>query len=77
MDHLSFFPHPQGEIEAGVKFPSGTLAAGLSTGPVHVDQAATEQRMFMNNLGEAGSGSAFWIGQVSSATHKEACQSNL
>jgi hypothetical protein len=71
MDHLSFPPHPQGEIKAWVKLASGTLAAGLSTGPLHGDQTATEERMFVNDLREAGAGSAFRIGQVTSASHED------
>jgi hypothetical protein len=71
MDHLSFSPNPQGEIKARVKLAFCTLAAGLSTGPLHGDQAATEQRVFMNDLGEAGSSPAFRIGQVSSAFHRD------
>jgi len=71
MDHLSFSSHPQGEVKAGVKLASGTLAARLSTGPLHGDQAATEERRLMDNLGEAGSGSAFRIGEVCSASHQE------
>jgi hypothetical protein len=71
MDHLSFSPHPQGEIKAGVELASGTLAAGLSTGPLHGDQAATEERVFMDNLGQAGAGTAFWVGEVTSAFHRD------
>jgi len=37
MDHLSFSPHPQGEIKAWVKLASGAFAAGLSTGAPHGD----------------------------------------
>jgi hypothetical protein len=71
MDHLSFPPHPQGEIKAGVELASCTLAARLSTGPLHGDQAATEERVFMNDLSQAGAGTAFRIGQVSSALHRD------
>jgi hypothetical protein len=71
MNHLSFSPNPQGHIKARVKLALCTLAAGLSTRPLHGDQAATKKRVFMNDLGEAGSSPAFWIGQVSSAFHRD------
>jgi hypothetical protein len=71
MDHLSFSPHPQGEIKARVKFALGTLAAGLSTSPLHANEAATQERVFVNNLGQAGAGSAFRIGQMRSGSHED------
>jgi hypothetical protein len=71
VDHLSFPPHPQGEVKAGVKLASCALAAGLPTGPLHGDQAATKERVFVNKLSKAGTGTAFRIGEVSSASHED------
>jgi hypothetical protein len=69
MDHLSLSCHPKGDIQARVKFPSGALATGLSTGALHGDQTPTEEGVFMNDLGESGAGFAFWIGQVVTGAH--------
>lgn len=52
-----------------MKLASAAPAAGLSTGALHVDQAATQERVFMNDLSEAGAGSAFRIGQAGSGFH--------
>jgi hypothetical protein len=69
MDHLSLSCHPEGDIEAGVKFSSGAFAAGLSTRAIHGDETATEEWVFMNDLGESGSRFAFWIGKVVTGAH--------
>jgi hypothetical protein len=71
MDHLSFFAHPQGQIKARVKFASGALAAGLPTSPLHGDEAAAEEGLFVKDLGETGSSPTFRIGQVASRTHED------
>jgi hypothetical protein len=69
MDHLSFFSHAQGQIKAGMKFASGALAAGLPTSPLHGEEAAAEEGLFVKDLGESGTGSSFWVWQVTSGTH--------
>jgi hypothetical protein len=71
MDHLSLFSYPEGQIKAWMKFAPGALAARLPTGPLHGDEAATEERLFMEDLGETGSSPTFWIGQVASRAHEE------
>jgi hypothetical protein len=40
MDHLSLSTHPQGQVKAGMKLASVALAAGLSAGSLHRDEAA-------------------------------------
>jgi hypothetical protein len=70
MDHLSLSSHPYGEIKAGVEFASRALATRFSAGPLHGDQAATEERLLVEYLGEAGAGFAFGIRQVVSGAHK-------
>jgi hypothetical protein len=51
MDHLSFFSYPQGQIKARMKLASGALAAGLSTGSLHGDEAAAEEGLIVKDLG--------------------------
>jgi hypothetical protein len=62
MDHLSLTTDSEGKVKAWMKFASGTLAAGLTTGPLHGDQAATEEVLFVEDLGEPRPGPSFWIG---------------
>ena len=50
--------------------PPGALAAGLPTGPLHGDEAAAEERLFVKDLGETGSSPTFRIGQVASRAHE-------
>jgi hypothetical protein len=69
MEHLSLSAHPQGKIKTWVEFASGAFAAGLPTGPLHADEATTEEGLLVKDLGEAGTGSSFWIGQMASGTH--------
>jgi hypothetical protein len=70
MDHLSLFSHPEGQIKARMKLAPGALAAGLPTGPLHGNQAAAEEGLFMKDLGETGSSPTFRIGQVASRAHE-------
>jgi hypothetical protein len=70
MDHLSFFSYPESQIKTWMEFTSGALAAGLPTGALHGDQATAEEGLFVKDLGEAGPGPTFGIGQVASRTHK-------
>jgi hypothetical protein len=70
MDHLSLFSYSQGQIKAGMKFASGTLAAGFPTGALHRDEAAAEEGLIVKDLGETGSRPTFWVGQVASRAHK-------
>ncbi len=53
MDHLSLSFYPQGQIKAGMKLASGTLAGGLPTGALHRDEAAAEEGLIVKDLGEA------------------------
>jgi hypothetical protein len=69
MDHLSLLSHPEGQIKARMKFTAGALAARLSTGALHGDEAATEEGLFVKDLGETGSSPTFRIGQVASRAH--------
>jgi len=69
MDHLSFSAHPEGQVKAGMKFTPGALAAGLPTSPLHGDEAAAEEGLFVKDLGETGSSPTFGIGQVASRAH--------
>ena len=46
------------------------LAAGLSTGALHGNQAAAEKGLVVKDLGEAGPSPTFRIGQVASRTHQ-------
>jgi hypothetical protein len=71
MDHLSLSSHPQGKIKTRVKFASAALAARLATGPLHGDQAATEERLLVKDLGQAGPSPPFWIWQVASGAHRD------
>ncbi len=70
MNHLSLFSYPESQIKTGMKLASGALAAGLPTGPLHGHEAATEEGLFVKDLGEAGSSPTFRIGQVASRAHK-------
>jgi hypothetical protein len=63
MDHLSLLSHPEGEIKAGMEFASRALATRLSTLPMHRDQTATQERLFMKDLGETGTCFSFGIRQ--------------
>jgi hypothetical protein len=69
MDHLSLLSHPQGQIKAGMELTSGALAAGLSAGSLHRDEAAQDKGLFVKDLGEAGASPPFRIGQVASRAH--------
>ena len=62
MDHLSLLSHPQGQIKAGMELTSGALAAGLSAGSLHRDEAAQDKGLFVKDLGEAGASPPFRIG---------------
>ena len=53
-----------------MKLASGALAAGLSTSPLHGDEAAAEEGLIVKDLGETGSGPTFRIGQMASRAHK-------
>jgi hypothetical protein len=70
MDHLSLFSYPEGQVKARMKLASGALAARLSTGALHRDEAAAEEGLIVEDLGEAGAGAAFRIGQMASGTHR-------
>jgi len=70
MDHLSLPSHPQGKIKTWVEFASGAFAARLTAAPLHGDEAATEEGLLVKDLGESGTGSSFWIGQMASGTHR-------
>jgi hypothetical protein len=70
MDHLSLPAHPQGKIKTRVQFASGAFAARLTAGPVHGDEAATEEGLFVKDLSEAGTSPTFWIGQMASGAHR-------
>jgi hypothetical protein len=61
MDHLSLPSHSEGKVKTWVKLTSGALAARLATGPLHGDQAATEEMLLVKDLGESGSSPSFWI----------------
>jgi len=71
MDHLSLPSHPQGKVKTRMKLASGALAARLATAPLHADQAATEERLLVKDLGQAGPSPPFWIWQVTSGTHRD------
>jgi hypothetical protein len=51
MDHLSLPSHPQGKVKTRMKLASGALAARLAAAPLHADQAATEERLLVKDLG--------------------------
>jgi hypothetical protein len=61
MDHLSLPSHPEGKVKTRVKIASGALTAGLATDPLHGNEAATEERLFVKELGESGPCPSFWI----------------
>jgi hypothetical protein len=44
-----------------MKLAPGALAARLPTGPLHGDEAPTEEGLFVKKLGESGTGPSFWI----------------
>jgi hypothetical protein len=69
MDHLSLFSDSKGQIKAGMKLASGALAAGLSASPLHGDEAAAEEGLVVKDLGEAGPGATFRVGQMASRAH--------
>jgi hypothetical protein len=62
MDHLSFSAHPEGQVKAGMKLAPGALAAGLSAGSLHHDEAAQDKGFLVKDLGEAGASPPFGIG---------------
>jgi hypothetical protein len=51
MDHLALLSHPEGQIKARMKLAPGAFATGLSTGPLHGDEAAAEKRLIVKDLG--------------------------
>jgi hypothetical protein len=53
-----------------MKLASGALATGLSTSPLHGDEAAAEEGLFVKDLGETGPSPTFRIGQVASWAHE-------
>jgi hypothetical protein len=61
MDHLSLPTHSEGKVKTWVKLASGALAARLTTNPLHGDQAATKEGLFVKDLGESRTGPSFWI----------------
>jgi hypothetical protein len=69
-DHLSLFSYSEGQIKARMKLAPGALAAGLPTGPLHGDEAAAEERLFVKDLGETGSSPTFRIWQMASRAHE-------
>jgi hypothetical protein len=69
MDHLSLFSDSQGQIKAGMELASGALAAGLSAGSLHRDEAAQDKGLFVKDLSEARASPPFRIGQVASRAH--------
>jgi hypothetical protein len=70
MDHLSLPTYPEGKVKARMKLASGAFAARLTAGPLHGDEAATEEGLLVKELGEPGSSPSFWIWQVASGTHR-------
>jgi len=62
MNHLSLFPYSESQIKAWMKLAAVTLAAGLSTGSFHRDEAAQDKGLFVKDLGEAGASPPFRIG---------------
>lgn len=71
MDHLSLPFDPEGQVEAWMELTAGTLAAGLSAGPLHGNQTATEEGLFVKDLGETGTSPSFGIGELASGTHRD------
>ncbi len=69
MNHLSLFTYSEGQIKAWMKLTAVTLAAGLSTGSLHRDEAAQHKGFFVKDLAEAGASPPFRIGQTVSRTH--------
>jgi len=69
VDHPSLSTYPEGQVKAGMKLAPGALAAGLSAGSLHCDQAAEDKGLLVKDLGEAGTGSSFRIGEMASGTH--------
>ena len=69
MDHLSFLSHPQGQIKPGVEFPSAAFASGLATDSGHGDETADEERLLVEQFGQAGARLAFLRGKVATVTH--------
>ena len=62
MNHLSLSSYPESQIKAWIKFAAATLAAGLSAGSLHRDEAAQDKGLFVKDLGEAGASPPFRIG---------------
>jgi hypothetical protein len=70
MDHLTLPSHPEGKVKTRVKLASGALAARLATSSLHGNQAATEERLLVKDLGQAGASPPFRIRQVASWAHR-------
>jgi hypothetical protein len=51
MDHLSLFSYSESQIKTRMKLAPGALAAGLPTSPLHGNQAAAEEGLFVKDLG--------------------------
>jgi len=61
MEHLSLPSYPEGKVKTSVKLASGAFAARLTTSPLHGDDAATEERLLVKDLGQAGPSPPLWI----------------
>jgi hypothetical protein len=70
IDHLAFFSHPQGQIEAGMEFSLGAFTSGFAADAGHGDQGTDEKGFLVKELGQAGAGLAFFGRQVSAVAHK-------
>ena len=62
VNHLSLFPYSESQIKAWMKLAAVTLAAGLSAGSLHRDEAAQDKGVLVKDLGEAGASPPFRIG---------------
>jgi hypothetical protein len=71
VDHLSLSAHSEGQVKTGMKLAPGALAAGLSAGSFHRDEAAENKGLLVKDLGETGASSSFRIGEMASGTHRD------
>jgi len=77
MDHLTFFFHPQGKIQTGMKFSLGAFTSGFTADPRHGNQRADEQGFLVEELGQPGAGLALFGGKIATVTHKDLLSSDI
>jgi hypothetical protein len=61
---------PGGQVQGAVQLALAAAAGGLAAGAGSLDQAAAQERLLADQLGQSGTGGAFRGGALRAGTHR-------